>query len=129
MPKLIWTDDLSVGVFRFDSEHKKLIDLLNKLNEAMSQGQGQKVMSGILSELIHYTKTHFKNEEEAMEKANYAGLAEQKKQHSDFTEKIQDLQEQYALGKTSITIEVFNFLNSWVQKHIKTEDKKYAGFV
>ena len=129
MPKIAWSEDLSVKIARFDNEHKKLIDMLNKLNEAMSQGQGQALLSGILVDLATYTKTHFKHEEEAMEKCKYHGYVEHKRQHTDFIQKIQEMHEDFKSGKTSITIQVFNFLNSWVQNHIKTIDKKYSEYL
>ena len=128
MPKIEWTDDLSVNIYKFDNEHKKLVELLNKLNDAMSQGQGQKVLSGILSELSTYTKTHFKNEEDAMEKYNYPGKQQQKTQHAEFINKLQEMQTQYNSGTLSLSISVFNFLVNWVQNHIKREDQKYSEF-
>ena len=128
MPKIEWSDDLSVKVFSFDNEHKRLIEMLNKLNDAMSQGQGQKVMAGILSELANYTKTHFKHEEDAMEKHNYPGIAEQKTQHNDFINKLNEMQAQFNSGNVALSIQMFNFLVSWVQNHIKKVDKNYADF-
>ena len=128
MAKIAWSEDLSVGIGKFDNEHKKLVELLNKLNEAMSQGQGQKILSGILSELSTYTKTHFKHEEEAMEMYKYPGITEQKAQHTEFVAKLQEMQAQYNAGTLSLSISVFNFLVSWVQNHIKREDKKYSDF-
>ena len=128
MSKIEWSDDLSVKITKFDNEHKRLVELLNKLNDAMSQGQGQKVLSQILSELSSYTKTHFKSEEDAMTKYNYPGLAEQKAQHTDFINKISDMQTQYNAGTLSMSISVFHFILNWIQNHIKKEDKKYSDF-
>ena len=129
MPKIVWTQDLSVNVTRFDNEHKRLVEMLNKLNESMSQGQGKTVLTSILFELTNYAKTHFKNEEEAMEKCNYPGIVEHKKEHTDFINKVDDMSKQFASGTTSISIQVFNFLLSWVQNHIKTVDKKYSTYL
>ena len=128
MPKLVWSDELSVNISSFDNEHKRLLEMLNKLNDAMSQGHGQKVIAGILSELANYTKTHFKHEEDAMLKCNYPGLAEQRSQHTDFINKLQDMQNQYNSGNMTLSIQVFNFLVSWVQNHIKKTDKNYSEF-
>ena len=129
MPKLEWSDDLSVKISSFDNEHKKLIEILNKLSDAMSQGQGQKVMAGILSELANYTKTHFKHEEDVMEKYAFPGISEQKKQHAEFISKINEMQTQFNSGVMSLSISVFNFIASWVQNHIKKADKNYSDFL
>ena len=128
MPKVEWTEDLSVKIGAIDNEHKKLIMLLNKLNEAMAQGQGQTAMAGILTELTSYTRTHFKNEENLMEKHGYPNINEHKKQHADLVIKLQEIQADYNSGKISLSLSMFNFLLSWLQTHIKKEDKGYSAF-
>ncbi|MCL2063561.1 MAG: bacteriohemerythrin [Candidatus Cloacimonetes bacterium] len=128
MPKIEWTDDLSVRIWAIDNEHKKLIMLINKLSDSMSQGQGQSVLAGILSELANYTKTHFKNEEALMEKHGYPKQDDHKKQHTELVNKLNELQSDYNSGKISLSLSIFNFLTSWIQNHIKKEDKRYSEF-
>lgn len=68
----------SVKGDRFDAQHKKLFDLINQLHEAMLQRRAGEVMLKTLGELKAYTVTHFKEEEEALARVKYAGLAQQK---------------------------------------------------
>jgi len=42
-----------------DDDHKKLIDMLNRLYEGMKNGQGKEVVGKVLHDLIRYTKFHF----------------------------------------------------------------------
>ncbi|MCL2155002.1 MAG: bacteriohemerythrin [Leptospirales bacterium] len=123
-----WTDELSVKINIFDDEHKKLIDLVNKLHDAMSKGQGQKAMADILVELSDYTKIHFGHEEDAMVKYNYPSFPEQKEEHDQFIKKLNDMQTQYKNGSITLSIPIFNFLTSWIQDHIKKLDKSYSEF-
>jgi hemerythrin-like metal-binding protein len=128
MPKVEWSNELSVNISKFDNEHKELIKLINKLDEAMSHGQGQKIIAGVLSELANYTITHFKNEEVIMEKHNYPGYTEHKSYHTEFVNKVKDVQSQYNSGAMSLSISVRNFLISWVKNHIMQADKAYSEY-
>ena len=128
MPIVEWSDGLSVKIGKFDDEHKKLIALINKLYDAMSQGQGHKVLEAMLVELTDYTKNHFKREEEAMTKHNYPAYAEHKKAHEEFVKTINETQEQYEKGTITLTVPTLNFLTSWVKNHIMKMDSGYSEF-
>jgi hemerythrin len=123
-----WTDELSVKISLFDNEHKKLIAMINKLHEAMSQGQGHNVLDGLLIELVAYTEQHFKDEEDAMKKYSYPGFVAHKKKHDDFTSKIAETKEKYENGTITLSITVLNFLTSWIKEHIMQEDSRYSDF-
>ena len=124
-----WSDKLSVKISRFDSEHKRLITLINKLHDAMSRGEGHKVMEPILAELANYTVTHFKNEEEAMQKYNFPNFPAHKKAHEAFVKKVTDTKSQYEKGSIALTIPVFGFLTSWLENHIMKMDAEYSEFL
>jgi len=128
MPRIEWSDKLSVKVNVFDNEHKKLIDMFNRLHDAMSQGQGKDVLAEILVELSDYTKTHFGHEEDAMKKYDYPGLAGHRKAHEEFISKLTDAQVQYNNGSTVLSIPMLDLLWSWVQNHIKKIDQSYSDF-
>jgi hemerythrin len=61
-----WNNSFSVNVAEIDNQHKHLIDLINKLFEAMSVGKGSEVMGTVLKDLINYTVSHFAMEEKYM---------------------------------------------------------------
>jgi len=64
---------LSVNIQSIDEQHKKLVALVNNLNDAMSSGKGQLIMGKILDDLVAYTKTHFATEERLMTTHTYPG--------------------------------------------------------
>jgi len=129
MPRLEWSDKLSVKISTFDVEHKKLITLINNLHDAMTRGEGHKMLGDTLASLADYTVQHFKHEEEVMQKYGYPGLAEQKKQHAEFVKKIADTQRDYEKGTAALTISVSTFLTSWIQNHIMKMDAGYSEFL
>ena len=44
MSLLAWSSMFSVGVAEIDNQHKKLVDMANKLNDAMKSGQGKEAL-------------------------------------------------------------------------------------
>jgi hemerythrin len=125
MALIDWNADLSVGIASIDDQHKKLIGLLNTLNDAMKSGKAKEALAGILSELINYTAYHFSNEEKYMEQAEYAAAFLHKTEHQKLVKQLLELQKEYAAGKAMITIDIMNFLKDRVAKHIQGSDKKY----
>ena len=47
-----WQQSMSVGVDRFDDEHKQLVGFLNDLNHALTVHSTQKTMEDILNRLV-----------------------------------------------------------------------------
>ena len=129
MAKIVWSEELSVNILALDSKHKRLVQLLNDLNDAMTKGQGNAVLSNILTELVSYAKTHFKHEEDIMEKHGYPKLDVQKQEHREFMEKVKDVIDKHQRGTTLLSISIFEFLVSWIKNHIMKSDKAYSKFL
>ena len=129
MALLEWNDTFSVNVKQVDEEHKKLVELTNKLHDAMRSGQGKMVVGEVLDELVEYTKTHFTHEEALMEKAGYPGLASHKLVHNRLVNQVNDLKTQNEAGKLSLSMEVMKFLKEWLVDHIQGTDKNYSSYL
>ncbi|MDR2105195.1 MAG: bacteriohemerythrin [Deferribacteraceae bacterium] len=130
MAQIEWNETkLSVGVLMFDTEHKRLISIINKLDEAMRQGKGNAVIAQVLKELINYTKTHFTHEERVMKQHNYPGLEVQLKEHKGFVDKIVGMERDLASGKAMLSLSVSNFVSAWIQNHIMKTDKASTKFL
>ena len=128
MAYIVWDDSYSVGVKEIDNQHKKLVDLINQLHEAMKAGQGSKEAPVILKGLVDYTNFHFKYEEKLMKDNAYPGLLNQEKQHKNFVDKINGFQTDMATSKLTIGVKINEFLKDWLINHISDEDKKYSKF-
>jgi hemerythrin-like metal-binding protein len=124
--KLInWSRSYSVGVKQMDSEHQRLVDIINNLYAAMRGGRSRDAIGTILDELIDYTKTHFSREEKIMQEIGYVGFDEQKREHVALVNQIVEIQKKYHSG-TALGQEVMAFLKSWLINHIQGLDKKYG---
>ncbi|MGC8738217.1 MAG: bacteriohemerythrin [Candidatus Hydrogenedens sp.] len=125
MPLIQWNDSLSVGIPSMDTQHQKLINIINRLHDAMREGKGKDIISPVLTELHNYTVTHFTAEEKLMEQCKYSGLAVQKQQHNNFVNQIKKYQSDYEKGSLTLPLSVSNYLKDWLINHIQGLDKKY----
>jgi hemerythrin len=123
-----WSDDLSVGIEEIDEQHKVLVELVNKMHEAIHQRHGSDVVISILNDLADYTRIHFAVEESLMRILNFPGYEGHKEIHEELLHSVQDLQEKVASGKRSIGFELMHFLKKWLTKHIMEEDMQYSSF-
>jgi hemerythrin-like metal-binding protein len=124
--KLInWSRSYSVGVGQMDSEHQRLIDIINNLYSAMRSGRSKDAIGSILGELIDYTKTHFAHEERLMKESGYEGFDEQKRAHEALIRQVMETQQKYLEG-TALGQEVMSFLKNWLINHIQGLDKRYG---
>jgi hemerythrin len=128
MALIDWKEEFSVGVREFDNQHKKLVDIANKLHDAMRIGQSRNVMDDIFKELVEYTKEHFKNEEIYFDKYAYPDGEKHKIEHTSLVDKVSEYYNQHVSGNRFLSVEVMDFLKDWLLKHIAGSDKTYGKF-
>lgn len=130
MPIMEWNDKLSVGVTQFDNEHKQLVSMVNELYDAMQAGRGKETLGKILTGLIHYTKTHFANEERLLKQHSFAEFTAHKAEHDALAKQVLEVEQKFKTGgSAALSMEVLNFLKNWLLKHIMGTDKHYGPFL
>ena len=121
-----WSQELSVNIKEIDEQHKKLIGLINHLFDAMLEGKTQKLINDIVDELINYAEYHFNTEEKYFALHNYPESQQHAVQHSFYKDEILQFKKELLHGKSTVPMDVFNFLKDWLTEHIMQSDKKYA---
>ncbi|MBF0516182.1 MAG: hemerythrin family protein [Nitrospirae bacterium] len=129
MPFIMWSGDLCVGHDVIDAQHKKLVDIINNLFDAINAKQTGNVLDGIFAELIDYTNFHFGDEERFMEECNYPVLADHKHEHSELVKKVLYHKEQFIGNKKMFEMKLMNFLKDWLIEHIYHSDKKFHAYL
>lgn len=129
MPLLTWKNDYSVQVEQIDEQHKRLVNLINQLYDALLEGKGKNSLAPILDELVDYTQTHFTTEEVMMKKCSYPKLEEHKTEHDTFTKTVKEFYARFQSGQAAISVELMEFLTSWLNNHILNVDKQYAPYL
>lgn len=123
MSLLAWNDMFSVGVLEIDQQHKQLIAITNRLNEAMMADRDRQALSGILDDLLVYTRTHFAYEERLMERYRYADREQHLLEHGKLVQIVVDFQRQFAQGEADVTGELMALLRDWLSRHILNSDR------
>jgi hemerythrin-like metal-binding protein len=129
MALLTWQDKYSVGIRQIDDQHKQLITMINDLNDAMLAGKGKEVLMQVLNKLATYCVSHFAVEEKLFDTHAYPETADHKEKHHKMTAKVKALMGEVQSGKSTISIEVMNFLKNWLDKHIMETDMKYSPYL
>lgn len=129
MALITWDDKYSVEIPSIDAQHKKLIEIINTLHEAMSQGKGDKVLNQVMDELVQYTQTHFAFEEKLLMANAYPDIVNHKAEHEKLTQKVVEFQTMAKNGQIALSVSVNSFLKSWLLDHIAGFDKKYSALL
>ena len=125
MMRLEWAKQLSVGNAIIDSDHQKLITMIN-CAEDMIKKKDNFAMSLAFTQIEHYLHVHFVNEEMFAQALNFP-FALHKLGHQNMRTAI-DLTK-HELKKNGIEItpkfvmeHYAQFLRNWLIKHITEED-------
>ncbi len=128
MGLIIWNDDFSVNVEEIDNQHKKLVEMMNNLHNAMKDGKGNNVIGEIINKMIDYSIYHFSTEEKYFDMFNFPQKEQHKQVHKDFVEKVTAFKKDFENNKVMLTIEIMDFLSNWLQNHILGDDMEYSDF-
>lgn len=124
-----WADDLAIDHGPIDADHMKLVELVNRLHDATSEGRGMEVVEAILGELVGYTEEHLRREEQAMQAAGYPGLERHKESHARFVADLQQLQQRFESGSVAVAAQLSSVLRDWLSLHIRRGDKDLLHFM
>lgn len=108
MPLIQWNPRYSVKVGEIDSQHQKLITMINELNDAMMKGKAKEILSPIIDGLIAYTQVHFTKEEMMFDKFKYPDAPTHKAEHAAY-KKVSDFREGFRKGQMNVTINIIDF--------------------
>lgn len=129
MRALVWGDILSVGVDEIDEDHRKLLDIFNVLNRAVTEGESPDYLAAILDELINCTVWHFSHEERLMLKHRYAGMEQHKAVHAELIKSVKELRQEVLESDKPMADEHIEFLERWLTEHLLTADLRLGSYL
>jgi hemerythrin len=127
MAVIEWCDNLSVGIGKIDEQHGNLIMMMGELDAAIRKNQAPDTVEDILINLFNYAQVHFATEEELFKTHKYPELESHKLEHQRFIAKVYDFKERFDANRPGVSLELLNFLSSWILNHIELTDKRYSG--
>lgn len=123
---LIWNDSLKLGIDSVDEQHYSLLDLINRLDEAVALGHDPTAIGDLLDALIDYTRYHFDEEEKLMRAAGFDDSLydAHREEHRVFVETILQARNEQPDHASFLLHHLLDFLFDWLYRHILGTDKK-----
>ena len=128
MSKFVWTEQLNIGIDVIDQQHRRIVEYINQLDDARTNGLSQDEIIWLMNELVDYTISHFGFEESLQEDAKYPFINAHKKVHELFTKRIAEYQIKAERGE-DVTKALNSLLVTWLFNHIKRDDSDYVETV
>lgn len=129
MERVEWTDKLSIGHELIDSQHKRLLVLVNDVAEAVDKDYDKEEVGQALGRLCDYTVEHFAAEEDLMDMDAYVHYDTHLSEHMECTTKALEFLQAFSSGEKVDMRAFLAFITSWVVEHIQGVDKKLGEFL
>jgi hemerythrin len=126
---IVWSDILSVEVDEIDEDHRKLVNIFNILNHAVTEGESREYLAAVLEELINCTVWHFSHEERLMLKHGYPEMEAHKVEHQELIKSARELQQELLQANKPVADEEIVFLERWLTEHILTFDMRLGTYL
>jgi len=121
-----WSQELSVGLDEIDAQHKLLVDIINRVYEALISRASREQAGQVLEELVQYTFVHFAVEESLFRITDFPGYEGHKALHERLKQEVLQLKQRFLRGEIELDLNLMAFLRSWLENHIMGEDKGYV---
>ena len=123
---LLWCDQFSVGNNVIDSDHKYLIETINRVEQsAGTKNRGE--LAAALDVLTRYSRAHFDREEKIAYAVGYKQVPHLTQSHKELLKQLDQLGGEIdALGlefPSEAVVHFTNFLGDWLINHILREDR------
>jgi hemerythrin len=132
MSRIEWDEALSVQNDEIDGQHKKWIEIHNRLHEVLISGNMSnidKIGVETLQAILEYARYHFKFEEDYLKRIDYPGLVEHRRLHKDFDTRAYASYREILAGQVVLNSEILKVMKNWLLEHILHEDQKYRRFL
>ncbi len=120
-----WREQLSVGNDVIDTDHKYLVDLINRVEEVLKT-KNSKALPEVLDSLSKYALVHFAREEKIAQAAGYLGTSQLGHSHQALVQQLDEIKAEMLQAHTdwsSTAVDHFvSFLRRWLIEHVIKED-------
>ncbi len=127
-----WNDNFNTGITTIDTQHRKLVELINQLASHVAFQSDIPALHQIFDALADYAAYHFATEEEIWHQClpDEAMRSSHKVVHDSFMETVARLKsDEAARPVESVIEEILSFLTRWLASHILENDRYMAKLV
>jgi len=127
-----WKEEFSINVAEIDAQHKKMIEHVNILHDAVQACEAQedeKEVIAALVALIDFTRIHFSTEEEYMHTHGFPDQSFHHREHQALVNQLEAIVEVVSKGIKPNFCKDYDLSNDWVICHILGADKELGRFL
>jgi hemerythrin len=124
MTLLQWKKEYSVGIAAVDHEHQELIDLINRLDEALDAPDAKATVPAFFGTLLRAISAHFALEEKFMRDRRYGELVSHKGDHERLLDDLRGIMDAFELSETVDRGALARRLDAWFSNHFGSHDAK-----
>jgi hemerythrin-like metal-binding protein len=129
MELIKWRESYETGIRSMDTQHQKLIELINRLYKAIRKEESGELIEDVLNEMTKYAEMHLQKEEAILEANSYPDITNHIALHQSYLDKLNELMTESRKEEGLAVKDTYSFLRQWWMGHIVTEDKKYGEFL
>lgn len=129
MKSIQWEPEFSVLIEAMDMQHQGLIDLLNRTIEAVDRQHSPSNACEIISQLLEYTRVHFRDEETLMKEYEFPEVESHSRMHARLTARVVSFERMIQDGEQISSDLIRDFLLNWLKTHIIEMDKQYGFYI
>jgi len=130
MAAISWDHRLAMGHEELDGQHRTLIATFNRLCAVVERGDGNREeQEGLLVFLHDFVLAHFETEHELMVRAGYPHEEEHRRFHTELASQLGAILDVFHRDTAPLTPDIMDYLDGWLQRHIREEDFRLAEFL
>lgn len=124
-----FTEDMKIGIPHIDSQHKEMIDFVNKASSLCRTNPSKEEMQECLDFLGNYVVKHFSDEEKLQVESKYPRYRQHREIHQEFVRTFQTLLAEFQKNGPSdeLSLILANRVTNWIITHIQKEDITFGN--
>jgi len=124
---VLWQEDYSIGIQEIDDQHKEMVVHFDSIEKCIESGKEFYLLIQHVTELVQYSKFHFKFEEALMRLSGYPRSSLHKAQHEEFFTVLAEIGPNFTstVNKSS----VLKVASVSMIRHIIDDDRLYAEYL
>jgi hemerythrin-like metal-binding protein len=129
MPFVAWSPKLELGVASIDSQHRNLVEILDRLHASAAAGRCAPDAIERMDELVTHVVRHYAHEESLMVEHGYMDGGAHRLQHESFKAQAAGLVARMKGGEDVLTPDTLEYLREWLTNHVTGPDRRMSGFL
>jgi len=122
-----WKPEHSVGIREIDDQHKKVIEIIARIERSINNQRGWREIVYDVVDLRVFGRNHFEFEEGLMRMYGFQEYEKHAQEHQYFFTRLAEIESKSTYGLAES--ELLKFLRDWLKNHILQEDKDYADHI